>query len=85
MAGNDGVELLGSSDGLEHDAGLFSTQTYRFDGENYFGESIFEVMSDALEIKTTLSASQFLFLVSGYKGDSKQVVVGQSACSTVAP
>ena len=85
LAGDDGVELLGSSDGLGHDVGLFSTLKYRFDGENYFGESIIEVRGDALQVRTTLSESQFLFFVSGHKGHSKQVVVGQSGCFSVKP
>lgn len=83
LAGDQGVELIGSSDDFELDYELFFKQEYRFDGEQYFGGGRFEVKGQRIEIRTVLSNTQLLFLVvfeTETGGRPKKVVTGRNAC-----
>ena len=83
LAGDQGVELIGSSDEFELDYELFTKQEYRFDGEQYFGGGRFEVEGQKIEMRTVLSNTQLLFLIvfeTETGGRPNKVVTGRNAC-----
>ena len=83
LAGDHGVELVGSSDDFELDYELFSQQVFRFDGEQYFGGGRFELGGQQIEMRTVLSNTQLLFLIvfeTEIGGRPNKVVTGGNAC-----
>ena len=86
LAGDQGVELLGSSDDFELNYELFFKQEFRFDGEQYFGSGRLEVEGQQIEMRTVLSNTQLLFLIvfeTETGGRPNKVVTGRNACFKV--
>lgn len=80
LSGDEGVELIAASSDFELEREIISKQEFRFDGDKYFGGGIFVIDDYPIEIRSALSKTQFLFFVSGHKGNPHQVVVGQVNC-----